>query len=58
MSNSPVAQTISLSALKSLPGAATFPNLHPKSSAHILSLRRKVLKQDLFSALSTREAIE
>ena len=42
MSNSPAAQTISLSALKSLPKAVTFPNPPPKSAAHNPPPGRKV----------------
>ena len=52
MSNSPAAQTISLSALKSLPGPATFPNRPPKSPRpHPHSLQKGTCNRVLFSAL-------
>ena len=52
MSNSPSAQTISLSALKSLPGPATFPNRPPKSPRpHPPSPQKGTCNRVLFSAL-------
>ena len=56
MSNSPAAQTISLSALKSLPGPATFPNRPPKSPRpHPPSPQKGTCNRVLFSGLSKKE---
>ena len=56
MSNSPSAQTISLSALKSLPGPATFPNRPPKSPRpHPPSPQEGTCNRVLFSGLYRRE---
>ena len=56
MSNSPSAQTISLSALKSLPDPATFPNRPAKSPRpHPPSPQKGTCNRVLFSGLYRRE---
>ena len=56
MSNSPSAQTISLSALKSLPGPVTFPNRPSKSPRpRPLFPQKGTCNRELFSGLSKWE---